>query len=297
MSDRVERVGFVGLGRMGLPMAANLVRAGFSVEAVDVSPDARSRAQAAGASTHDEIAALAGTVDALVLMLPDSDVVDSVVTAAESAGVLTPGLLLVDMSSSQPARTQQLASRLATRGVGLVDAPVSGGVSGAENASLTIMVGGDAPDTARARDLLQALGRTVEVGPVGAGHALKALNNLLSATHLWITGEAMAAGVRFGLDPAVMLDVFNSSSGRSGSTQKKWPDFVMTESFDSGFGLRLMLKDMRIAVQLAEQVGAFHGLGGGAVEVWARAADGLPGAADHTEIARWIAKEDESGSL
>lgn len=297
MSERIRRLGFVGLGRMGLPMTANLVRAGFLVDAVDVSPDARARAQAAGASAHDHIGALAGAVDALVLMLPDSDVVDSVVGDAERAGVLTEGLLVVDMSSSQPGRTQQLATRLAEKGVGLVDAPVSGGVSGAVNASLTIMVGGDATHTARVQDVLEALGRTVPVGPVGAGHAMKALNNLLSATHLWITGEAMTAGARFGLDPAVMLKVFNSSSGRSGSTEKKWPDFVMTERFDSGFGLRLMLKDMRIAVELAEQVGAFHGLGRSAVDAWARAADGLPVPADHTEIARWIAKEDESGSL
>jgi 3-hydroxyisobutyrate dehydrogenase len=297
MSERVERVGFVGLGRMGLPMTANLVRAGFAVDAVDVSPDARARAQAAGASAHGDIGALAGAVDALVLMLPDSDVVDIVVTDAERAGVLTEGMVVVDMSSSQPGRTQQLATRLAARGVGLVDAPVSGGVSGAEKASLTIMVGGDAAHTARVQGVLEALGRTVPVGPVGAGHAMKALNNLLSATHLWITGEAMTAGARFGLDPAVMLDVFNNSSGRSGSTQKKWPDFVMTEAFDSGFGLRLMLKDMRIAVQLAEEVGAFHALGRSAVDLWARAADGLPGLADHTEIARWIAKEDQPGSL
>ena len=109
MSERVERVGFVGLGRMGLPMTANLVRAGFAVDAVDVSPDARARAQAAGSSAHGDIGALAGAVDALVLMLPDSDVVDIVVTDAERAGVLTEGMVVVDMSSSQPGRTQRLA--------------------------------------------------------------------------------------------------------------------------------------------------------------------------------------------
>lgn len=283
------RVGFVGLGRMGVPMTANLVRAGFDVLAADISPDARARAEAVGARTVPSLAELAGRIDLLVLMLPDSDVVEAVADEALRSGVLAEGVLLVDMSSSQPGRTTALAERLATTGIRMVDAPVSGGVAGAEQATLTIMAGGDPADVARARPVLDALGRVVEVGPIGAGHALKALNNLLSATHLWITAEAMAAGERFGLDPKVMIDVFNTSTGKSASTERKWPQFVLTGSFASGFALRLMLKDMRIAQELLGDTGTFRGLAERAVEVWARAAESLPETADHTEIARWIA--------
>ena len=144
----------------------------------------------------------------------------------------------------------------------MIDAPVSGGVSGAETGRLTVMVGGARQtDLVAARPLLEELGRPVHAGPVGAGHAVKALNNLLSATHLWVTSEAMLAGERFGIDPQVMLSVFNSSSGRSGSTENKWPNFILPGTFNSGFGLRLMLKDMGIAVQLVDQVGGPSALG------------------------------------
>lgn len=291
-----ERIGFVGLGRMGLPMTANLVAAGYRVVAVDLVPEARARAASVGAEATSELGDLAASVDLLMLMLPDSDAVEAVLAGAEAAGVLRPGLLVVDLSSSQPLRTQATAARLAEQGVRMIDAPVSGGVAGAEKGTLTIMVGGDEADIRHARPALDALGRVVPVGAVGAGHAMKALNNLLSATHLWITGEVMAAGEQFGLDPAVMLEVFNSSSGRSGSTEKKWPQFVMTESFGSGFGLQLMLKDMRIAVELSERAGAFHSLGDQAVRLWAEAAMDLSTTADHTEIARWIEQKEGSRS-
>lgn len=290
-----QRIGLIGLGRMGTPMAANLVRSGFPVHAVDVSPEARARADAAGVRASNDVSELAGRIDLLVLMLPDSDIVEAAIRDAEDAGVLDAHVLIVDMSSSRPHRTRDLAERLAGRGIHMIDAPVSGGVSGAEAANLTIMVGGSDDDVERAEGVFVALGRAVRVGDVGAGHAMKALNNLMSATHLWISGEVMAAGEAFGLDPRVMLDVFNTSSGRSGSTEKKWPDFVVTESYDSGFGLGLMLKDMRIAVELAAHTGSFSGLGDDAVAFWAQAADELSANADHTEIARWIRSRTTDG--
>ncbi len=172
------------------------------------------------------------------------------------------------MSSSEPLRTKALSASLEGRGARMIDAPVSGGVSGAETGRLTIMVGGAPADVASAGPCLQHLGRTIHVGPIGSGHAVKALNNLLSATHLWATSEAMLAGMRFGIDPEVMLSVFNSSSGRSGSTDNKWPNFILPGTFDSGFGLRLMVKDMGIAVQLADQVGVPPALGASALELW-----------------------------
>ena len=128
----------------------------------------------------------------------------------------------------------------------------------------------------------------MHVGPIGSGHAVKALNNLMSATHLLVTCEAVLAGQRFGLDTDAMLAVFNTSSGRSGSTENKMPNFILPGTFNSGFGLRLMLKDMKIAVQLAVQEGVPCELGRDAVELWSEAAEVLDPKADHTEIARWL---------
>jgi 3-hydroxyisobutyrate dehydrogenase len=185
--------------------------------------------------------------------------------------------------------TRELAAQARGHGVTLVDAPVSGGVAGAVKGSLTIMAGGAPGDVRRVRGLLDVLGKQVmHVGDVGAGHAVKALNNLLSATHLLATSEAMAAAASFGLDVPTVLRAINSSSGRSGSTEKKWPDFIVPGTFDSGFTLRLMLKDMRIALGLAGQAGTPARLAAAATELWSEAAGDLPAGADHTEIARWL---------
>jgi 3-hydroxyisobutyrate dehydrogenase len=201
---------------------------------------------------------------------------------------LRDGALLVDMSSSEPLRTRALARRVAERGVTLVDAPVSGGVSGARAGTLTIMVGGPVDAATALTPLLSLLGRVRHVGDVGAGHALKALNNLMSAAHLLASSEAILAGERFGLDPTVMLDVVNGSSGRSGSTQTKWPNFIVPRTYNSGFSAGLMVKDIRIALGLAEATGVPSALTERTVELWGAAVDELGPDADHTEIARWL---------
>lgn len=281
-------VGFVGLGNMGLPMAGHLVDAGFLVRGYDLDPDARDALADRGGVAATDLAATVADAAVVVLMLPDSGIVETVLRDEACVQGIRPATVVVDMSSSEPLRTRALAAELTGRGVTLVDAPVSGGVSRARTGKLTIMAGGDEAVLDGLEPVFAPMGSVVRAGQVGAGHAIKALNNLLSATHLLATAEAMLAGERFGLDPEVMLSVINTSSGRSGSTENKWPNFVLTEKFDSGFGLRLMLKDMRIAVDLAERVGAPDRLGGDAVALWAEAADALPTTADHTEIARWV---------
>ncbi len=296
MSDPISTVGFVGLGNMGTPMARRLVAAGYRVLAFDVSPEARARAVAAGAEDAAGLDVVA-KAEAVILMLPNSAIVESVVVDHALADGLAAGSVIIDMSSSEPMRTRALAEKVGLRGISLVDAPVSGGVSGAESGKLTIMFGGTDADVARVLPLLDVLGKPVHVGAVGSGHAIKALNNLLSATHLWATSEAMTAGERFGLDPDVMLAVFNGSSGRSGSTENKWPNFIRSGTYNSGFGLRLMLKDMKIAVQLAEQAGAPTRLGADAVGLWDEAAEGLEPTADHTEVARWIDRVAGDGAI
>jgi 3-hydroxyisobutyrate dehydrogenase len=279
-------IGFVGLGNMGAPMSARLIAAGFTVHGFDVAPAARAALAAAGGRPHDNLGDAVREADIVILMLPNSDVVEAVVRDPECA--LAAQATVVDMSSSEPLRTQALARELGRRGITLVDAPVSGGVAGARAGRLTIMVGADAVVLDRLQSVFAPIGRPIHAGAVGAGHAIKALNNLLSATHLLSTAEVMTAGQRFGLDPQIMLDTFNSSSGQSGSTKNKWPNFVLPGTFDSGFALRLMLKDMRIALELAEQVGAADQLSSDSVRLWAAAADALPSTADHTELARWV---------
>jgi 3-hydroxyisobutyrate dehydrogenase len=281
-------IAFVGLGNMGTPMSSRLVDAGFAVRGFDLSDEARGRFAESGGTPTASAAKAARGAALTILMLPNSAIVTAVVDELLAAGALAAGSILVDMSSSEPLETRALAERLVDHGVRLVDAPVSGGVKGAVGGTLTIMVGGSPGDVAEARAVLDRLGRVVPTGEVGSGHAVKALNNLLSATHLWVTSEAMEAGKRFGLDPEVMLSVFNGSSGRSGSTENKWPNFILPGTFDSGFGLRLMLKDMRIATGLAQAVGAPSALGEDAIGFWAAAADDLDEAADHTRVAEWI---------
>jgi 3-hydroxyisobutyrate dehydrogenase len=284
-------VGFVGLGRMGSPMAARLAGVGYRVLGYDVSEQVtRAWAQGVpGATAAAELTAVAPGAAAIVLMLPDSAVVTDVLVGRGLLAAIGAGTVVIDMSSSVPQVTRELATQGAAAGVALVDAPVSGGVRGAEQGSLTVMVGGAAADVARVRGLLDVLGtRVMHVGDVGAGHAVKALNNLMSATHLLATSEAMAAAAEFGLDIPTVLEAVNTSSGRSGSTENKWPNFIVPQTFDSGFALRLMLKDMRIALGLAQSAQTPSRLSAAAVELWAEAADALPPDADHTEIARWL---------
>jgi 3-hydroxyisobutyrate dehydrogenase len=282
-------VGFVGLGRMGTPMATRLAEAGYRVQGYDVSDQAvRSWAERAeGACPAASLHAAAAGAAAVILMLPDSAVVRRVIGGLD----LAPDAVVIDMSSSEPLVTRELAAEVGRRGATLVDAPVSGGVAGAVSGHLTIMAGGAPADIEHVRPLLDVLGaRVVHCGDVGAGHAVKALNNLLSATHLLATSEAMAAAAAFGLDVPTVLAAISTSSGRSGSTETKWPNFIVPRTFDSGFPLRLMLKDMRIALGLAEAAGTPAALSAAAAGLWAEAAQALPADADHTEIARWLAR-------
>ncbi len=288
----IATIGFVGLGNMGNPMTRRLVDAGYRVQAFDLSADARAKAVEAGAVDAPDLATAVTGADAVILMLPNSDVVEGVVDDPSFSEAIAQGAIVIDMSSSEPLRTKALAARLDEAGIRMIDAPVSGRGKGAGSGKLTIMVGGADQLVAEVTPVLAHLGTPVHAGAIGSGHAVKALNNLLSATHLWVTSEAILAGEKFGLDPEVMLAIFNGSSGRSGSTENKWPNFIIQGTYDSGFGLRLMLKDMKIAVQLAEQSGVPSRLGADAVELWGEAAEDLSPQADHTEIARFLRDRD-----
>jgi 3-hydroxyisobutyrate dehydrogenase len=287
----VGAIGFVGLGNMGEPMVRRLAAAGHVVQAYDTAEQARARlTDTAGVTLSKSAAAVADNASVVILMLPDSNAVEHVLLGDGLLDRVRPPTLIADMSSSEPARTRALAERAAGRGVTLIDAPVSGGVIGARAGSLTIMTGGRAGALATLRPVLDILGaKVVHAGDIpGAGHAVKALNNLMSAAHLLASSEAILAGQAFGLDPAVMVDIVNGSSGRSGSTETKWPRYILPGTFNSGFSMAFMVKDMRIAVQLADEAGTPATLSRAAVAAWATAAGEMPPGADHTEIASWL---------
>jgi 3-hydroxyisobutyrate dehydrogenase len=303
-----DTVGFIGLGNMGIPMTRRLIGAGYQVRGFDTSAEALRNFEATdspdarGAVTAiTELGSVGDGADVVILMLPDSDIVERVVLgrlASEPSGGggggallvnLAPGTTIIDMSSSDPVRTRALAEHAAAAGVTLLDAPVSGGVAGARAGTLTVMVGGPPAAFARFKPTLAAIGkRVVHAGDVGAGHAVKALNNLMSAAHLLASSEALIAGRRFGLDPAVMLEIINGSSGRSWSTENKWPNYVLTEKYDAGFPVRLMVKDIKLALAIEHATGVPAAASEAVVATWEAALADLPPDADHTAIARWL---------
>lgn len=283
-------VAFIGLGRMGMPMATRLSAAGYRLRGYDSSPAARDGVSSLdGAVVAGSAAQAASGADAVVLMLPSSRHVRAVLVEDGLLDSLVAPVALIDMSSSEPLETRELAALATQRGIELVDAPVSGGVRGAVEGTLTIMVGGSDEAVEDCRPLLQAIGKTVRhVGGVGAGHALKALNNLLSAVHLLASCEALAIGREFGLDSEVLVDTINISTGRSASTERKLPEFILPATFNAGFALSLMVKDVGIAVSLGEELGVSAGLAQRALAMWRQADAALGEGADHTEIARWV---------
>lgn len=287
-------VGFVGVGMMGEPMVRALVAAGHRVTVHDADParPAALRADCGDAVTVAQSLAALGGLDLVITMLPTSDIVETVALKQGLADAMTSGALLADMSSSEPARTVALGATLAERGLAMIDAPVSGGVARARTGSLTVMAGGGDADVARARPVLEAMAaRVFHVGGLGAGHAAKALNNVLSACGLLIASETTEVARRFGLDRQTFLDLVNQSTGRNDATENKMAKFVLSEQYNSGFTAALMAKDLRIARDLAASTGAPTRLLGNLTDAWAEAIEQLPAGADQTEVARHLAKE------
>jgi 3-hydroxyisobutyrate dehydrogenase len=285
-------IAFIGLGMMGRPMATRLAEAGFKLRVFDVSQKAVSDfvgAHPSALATASAKAAAQGA-DALITMLPDGKIVRAAVLEGRDPAVegLAAGAIVMDMSSSNPVDTQKLAKDLAARGVALLDAPVSGGVKRAIDGSLSIMVGGSAADLERTQPVFGAMGKTITFcGPAGAGHALKALNNYLSAASLVAMCEALVVGESFGLDPGTMVDVFNTSSGMSNSTQVKGRQQVVSRAFAAGFTTSLMAKDLRTAGDVAKHLKLNMPILQQAVAYWNEADGKLGKGADHTEIFRY----------
>lgn len=284
------RIGFVGIGNMGVPMCANLRKAGWMLTVFDVDT-ARAAAFAAGhgATAAASLKELAADSDVVITMLPDGKVVRSVtLDAGGLAEGLAKGAVIVDMSSSAPVGTRELGAELEDRGIRLVDAPVSGGVPRAVTGTLAIMAGGEEASVRGVGPVLDAMGKWIHVGRLGSGHAAKVLNNYVSAAGLAAAAEAVVVAERFGIDPDVIVDVLNASTGRNNATENKFKQFILNRRFDSGFAMGLMVKDLKLAMEVAKACDVPAELGQACVKLWADAYDRLGTGADHTEIARHV---------
>ncbi len=291
MSD-IEHIGFIGIGNMGTPMAGHLARAGYDVTAYDLTPDrARRFADAHSARTTESLAELGRNADLVITMLPSGREVRHALLEAQDGALaanLRPGSFVIDMSSADPVGTRKLGEELAPRRIALVDAPVSGGVVRAKDASLAIMIGGDVAAVAAVKPVLARMGgKLFEVGSLGCGHAMKALNNFLAGTSFAAASEAVRVGRQFGLDPAVMIDVINVSTGRSFASDVVMKQHVLSGTFATGFALGLLAKDVRIAADLANQVGADAPIGALVSDLIAGARDAIGGDVDHSRAAEY----------
>lgn len=284
-------VGFIGIGTMGSPMAAQVGAAGFRLHVQDIDPAAaRGFADAHRATAHATPRAVAEAADLVITVLPTGADVREVTLGPDGiADGFSGGGILVDMSSSEPSGTVALAAELAARGIDVLDAPVSGGRAKAVDGTLTLMVGGEPAVIERCRPVLAAMGtQIIRAGDVGAGHAIKAINNLLNAIGLLAGGEALMIGKKFGLSPEIMLDVINVSTGRNHATEHKFRRHVLSRGFASGFTLDLMVKDLGIALGLAGETDTPTPFSALALELWTKAQADLGKGHDHTEIVRWV---------
>ena len=285
------KVGFVGVGVMGSRMARNLVRVGHELTIFDADPTTTtSVARDIGATAADDPRAVAAASAIVVTMLPNGQVVRDVVFGERGlASGFKPGSLLLDTTSAEPWIAREIAEQLAAQQVDMVDAPVSGAEEGARAAALVFMCGGSDEALARARPLLEAMGEHIfHVGPLSAGHTMKAINNVTTALSFLCTAEALLVGKSYGLNARAMLDVMNVSTGYSFATQNRFLNDVITRKFEDRFRLDLMLKDMGIAEQLADAHGLPVPMMQQGREHWQRAAETLGSAAVTTEIVRYV---------
>jgi 3-hydroxyisobutyrate dehydrogenase len=296
-----ERVGFVGLGNMGAPMARRLIGAGYKLVVADALAATADKFVAEPANTGSSersasAEALAKACRVVITMLPDGKVVRDVLLGANGiAKHLAASSVVIDMSSSSPVGTRELHADLAKLGIPLIDAPVSGGVKKAIDGSLALMAGGDTAQVERCRKLLEPMGKVFVTGGPGTGHAMKSMNNFLSAANLAVAAEAVIAGQRFGLDPKTMIDIFNASTGRNTGTDSKFPNNVLPRTFNSGFALGLMAKDLRLALEVANSTHAPVDLLESCATIWAEAEKQLGGKADNTEVVKYLESLAERG--
>lgn len=291
----MTRVAFLGLGAIGAPMARHLIGADRSLT---VWNRTAARAQAfqaeTGAVAANTPAEAVRNADVVITCLPVSRDVASLLDGPDGMlGAMQPGSVLVDCTSGDPATSREIARRLAEKNIGFLDAPVSGGVAGAVAAKLTVMVGGDEALLARVQPILSCFGaRIVHCGAIGAGDALKAVNNALLAMHIWGTAEGLIALEKSGVRSDVALDVINASSGRSNASMNLFPERVLTRAFPRTFRLALLDKDVGIAADLAREVNVASPLLQLTSQLFRKAHNALGEEADHVEAVQYIEREE-----
>jgi 3-hydroxyisobutyrate dehydrogenase-like beta-hydroxyacid dehydrogenase len=291
-----EHVGFIGLGNMGAPMAGRLLDAGHALTVFDARAEALRPFVDKGARAAKSATDVASIVETVLVSLPTPDIVRQVALAADGIAAGTKVKTFVDLSTTGPRAAAEIAAALAAKDIAAIDAPVSGGVGGAQKGTLAVMISGAKDRFDALRPMLEIIGKVFYLGDKpGLGQTMKLANNLLSATALAITSEAMVMGVKAGLDPQVMLDVINAGSGRNSASQDKFPRSILPRTFDFGFANGLMYKDVKLFMEEAEAMGLPMWVASAVRQSWFLACSQIGPEKDFTTIAqileRWAGVE------
>jgi len=284
-----DGVGFIGLGKMGSPIAMRVLKKTGELRVFDVRKAATEQCASLGAQLADSVTALASQCELIFISLPTPEIVRNV--AIGEGGIVSGNKvrMLVDLSTTGPRTSVQIHEVLKQRGIELIDAPVSGGVAGAMNGTLAVMVAGSSQNVERLRELLAVIGRIFHVGTKpGLGQTMKLCNNLLSASVLAVSSEALVMGVKAGLEPKMMLDVINAGSGRNSATQDKFPRSILPRRFDFGFSTGLMYKDVRLCLEEAEFLGVQMWVAPAVRQLWLQACLELGEHSDFTAIVKCV---------
>ena len=285
-----EFIGFIGLGMMGIPMSNKLIKAGYKVVGYDIDPGALEQAKENGVEIAQSPLELGERCNPVITIVPNSDVVEDVVLGPD--GVIQgagDGDVLIDMTTAYPMSTIKVAKTLAARGIRMLDAPVSGGIIGAEKGTLSIIVGGDIEIFEQCMPLFNVMGQNIfHMGAIGAGHTMKAVNNFLSGCSMVATSEAVALATKAGLEPKKVVDVLQVSTGRNYTTEWKFPRFVLSRKFDDGFRIELFNKDLDILTRLARELGVPMLMANTVQQIFNLAMSQGYGLKGHTAIAQLI---------
>jgi len=285
----MKRIGVIGLGNMGRGMALSLKRGGYTVLGFDAVPGVAEKLQEEGVSARSSIAEITRDSDVLILSLPTSAIVEEVVLGEGGvAASAKPGLIVVDTTTADPNSTRKVAAALSAVKVGLVDGPVSGGPKGAATATMTMVLGGSDEDVAAVEPILSVMSaKRVHVGPVGAGHVTKIINNLLTGVHLLATSEAVRAAEAAGVNPEKLIEALSGGSGRNSATMTNYPTWIFNNTFDSGFTMKLMRKDVLLAMELLSSQGVNAPIAAEAGRLWAESAKTIGDAEDFNRIVQF----------
>ena len=287
----MKKIGFIGLGNMGLPMANNILKAGIEVNAFDLSEKALNQANNLGMSIKQDLESVLEDIDALITMLPNSSSVEKIFLDDNLLERINKQTLIIESSTISPEISKKVSEMSKNYGISMIDAPVSGGVKGAELGNLTFMVGGSEADLKKGSSLFEIMGdKTFYAGESGSGQVAKLCNNMLLAVHMCGTAETLALGVNNGLDPAVLSEIMKNSSGGNWSLEKynPYPGVMKTapasEDYSGGFLNTLMLKDLNLVSELALQSESSTPMGKLALQLYEEMKDQGFGTLDFSSI-------------